>query len=412
MTYQMSIFDGEQPFKIDKPIRLITLFSGYDSQALALKYLGVPFEHYRTCEWAIPSIQALHDLHFAEDTTDYSDGMSKQELVAELAKLGISADYNEPLSADKINRYGEQKLRTIYNNIKSAHNMVSIVNAKGSDLGIADTDKYCYIMTYSFPCQDLSNAGLQKGMDRGSGTRSGLLLEVERLLKETNELPQVLLMENVPQVIGKKNIGAFAEWIAFLDSLGYHSKWEVINATDYAVPQNRQRCFMVSVLGDYFYNFPKKIGNTRKLRDLLENNVPENYYLSEKMKIYIVSANSKYKVSNENLKINRSIACSKATREGCSRADTSDYICPALNEDVQLNINQDLSNYKVRKLTERECFRLMGVKDEDFDKISPNQSKSKLYHLAGDSIVTTCLMALFGQMLDVDWEEKIREVTK
>lgn len=70
------------------------------------------------------------------------------------------------------------------------------------------------------------------------------------------------------------------------------------------------------------------------------------------------------------------------------------------------------SDYKVRKLTERECFRLMGVKDEDFDKISPNQSKSKLYHLVGDSIVTTCLMAIFGQMLDVDWEEKIREVTK
>ena len=288
MTYQMSIFDGEQPFKIDKPIRLITLFSGYDSQALALKYLGVPFEHYRTCEWAIPSIQALHDLHFAEDTTDYSDGMSKQELVAELAKLGISADYNEPLSAVKINRYGEQKLRTIYNNIKSAHNLVSIVNAKGKDLGVVDTDKYCYIMTYSFPCQDLSNAGLQKGMDRGSGTRSGLLWEVERLLKETNELPQVLLMENVPQVIGKKNIGAFAEWIAFLDSLGYHSKWEVINATDYAVPQNRQRCFMVSVLGDHFYNFPKKIGNTRKLRDLLEDNVSENYYLSEKILQYFI----------------------------------------------------------------------------------------------------------------------------
>lgn len=70
------------------------------------------------------------------------------------------------------------------------------------------------------------------------------------------------------------------------------------------------------------------------------------------------------------------------------------------------------SDYKVRKLTERECFRLMGVKDEDFDKLRPNQSKSKLYHLAGDSIVVPCLMAIFGQMLDVDWEEKIREVTK
>lgn len=187
MSYQVSIFDGEQPFKIDKPIRLITLFSGYDSQALALKYLGVPFEHYRTCEWAIPSIQALHDLHFAEDTTDYSAGMSKEELVAKLKTLGISADYNQPLEEMSIRRRAENELRTIYNNIKATHNLVSIVNAKGTDLGIADTDKYCYIMTYSFPCQDLSSAGLQKGMDRGSGTRSGLLWEVERLLKECRE---------------------------------------------------------------------------------------------------------------------------------------------------------------------------------------------------------------------------------
>lgn len=71
---QISMFDGDKPFKIDKPLRLITLFSGYDSQALALKYIGVPFEHYRTCEWAIPSIQALKDLHFENDDTDYSVG--------------------------------------------------------------------------------------------------------------------------------------------------------------------------------------------------------------------------------------------------------------------------------------------------------------------------------------------------
>lgn len=288
MTYQMSIFDGEQPFKIDKPIRLITLFSGYDSQALALKYLGVPFEHYRTCEWAIPSIQSLHNLHFGEDTIDYSQGMSKAELVEVLTKYGISADYNQPLTAQQINRYGEEKLRTIYNNIRSSHNMVSICNAKGADLGICDTGKYCYIMTYSFPCQDLSTAGLRKGMEKGGDTRSGLLWEVERLLKECKELPQVLLMENVPQVIGKKNIGAFAEWVAFLDNTGYHSNWQVINATDFYVPQNRRRCFMVSVLGNHYYEFPRKLGNTRKLKDLLENDVDEKYYLSERILQYFI----------------------------------------------------------------------------------------------------------------------------
>lgn len=279
---QMSIFDGAQPFKIDKPIRLITLFSGYDSQALALKYLGVPFEHYRTCEWAIPSIQALHDLHFDEDKTDYSQGMSKAELVEVLSKYGISADYNKPLTAEKIRRYGEEKLRTIYNNIKSSHNLVSITNIHANDLGICDTDKYCYVMTYSYPCQDCSAAGKKLGMEKGSGTRSGLLWEVERLLKESKELPQVLLMENVPQVIGKNNIKAFGEWIAELDKLGYHSKWEVINATDYCVPQTRKRCFMISVLGDCFYTMPGKMKETRKLSDVLEDKVDQSYYLSEK----------------------------------------------------------------------------------------------------------------------------------
>lgn len=283
MAYQISFFDGDKPFKFTKPIRLITLFSGYDSQAIALKYLGVPFEHYHTCEWAIPSIQALKDLHFDYDNGDYSTGLSKTDLVDILHRKGVSADYNQPLTKEQLNRYGETKLRTIFNNIVATRNLVSICNIKGNDLEIVDTDKYEYIMTYSFPCQDLSAAGLGKGMERGSGTRSGLLWEVERLLKETDELPQVLLMENVKQVIGKKNIGAFADWVAFLDRLGYHSKWKVINATECGIPQNRERCFMVSVLGNHYYDFPKPIKLNRQLKDVLENNVDESYYLSERM---------------------------------------------------------------------------------------------------------------------------------
>lgn len=149
---QTSLFAGQHRFKITKPLRLITLFSGYDSQALALKYLGVPFEHYRTCEWAIPSIQALKDLHFGENTIDYSHAYTKDEIVKILAKLGVSADYNKPLTEQELKRLKEEKLRTIYNNICASHNLVSICNIKGKDLGIVETDKYDYIMTYSFPC--------------------------------------------------------------------------------------------------------------------------------------------------------------------------------------------------------------------------------------------------------------------
>lgn len=412
---QMSLFDGDKPFKVNKPLRLITLFSGYDSQALALKYLGVPFEHYRTCEWAIPSIQALKDLHFEDDDTDYSVGMSKTELVETLYTAGVSADYNVPLTKAQLQRYGEGKLRTIYNNIRACHNLVSICNAKGDDLGIKETDKYCYLLTYSFPCQDLSAAGLGKGMERGSGTRSGMLWEVERLLKETKELPQVLLMENVKQVIGQKNIKAFAEWVAFLDELGYHSKWQVINATDFSIPQNRERCFMVSVLGNHYYEFPKVIGNKLQLKDVTERYdfirgvEMKEYQLSGKMKKYINSYDDRYIVNNNALTLNKEIAPAITTREGCARADCCSYISDELPQNYNI-ANKDITPYRIRKLTERECGRLMGVKDDDIAKIGKNLSRSAQYHMFGDSIVTSCLMAIFGKMLDVDYESKIKEL--
>lgn len=279
---QISKFDGTEPFKIIKPIRLITLFSGYDSQALSLKYLGIPFEHYHTCEWAIPSIQALKDLHFDNDNSDYSVCLSKAELVDILYAKGVSSDYNKALTKEQLSRYPETKLRTIYNNIIATKNLVSICNINGKDLEIFDTDKYEYIMTYSFPCQDLSSAGKRAGMEKGSGTRSGLLWEVERLLEETKELPQVLLMENVPEVIGKNNVKHFAKWLEKLGSLGYKNKWQRLNARDFDIPQNRDRCFMVSFLGDYYYDFPQKKPLKLKLKDVLKDNVDESFYLSER----------------------------------------------------------------------------------------------------------------------------------
>ena len=261
---QLSMWDGGSPLKIDKPLRLIELFAGIGAQAKALERLGVPFEHYRICEfdkYAVMSYNAIHG-------TDFKPS--------------------------------------------------DIRDLKGADLGVIDTDKFTYILTYSFPCTDLSVAGKQAGMRKGTGTRSGLLWEVERLLSEMSgysphrhkpngkifsmtpyvdwyspadqtKLPQILLMENVPQVIGKKNIKDFAEWVAFLDALGYTSKWAVLNATDFNVPQNRERCFMVSWLGDYSYYFPQGTGCKQQLKDRLEKNVDEKYYLSDKGVKYISS---------------------------------------------------------------------------------------------------------------------------
>lgn len=281
---QISMFDGQHKFKLTKPLRLISFFSGYDSQSLALKYLGIKFEHWKTCEWAIKSIQALKDLHFADDNFDYSKGLKRHEVEDYLLNCGISANYNSPMTYEQIKRLGETKQRQIYNNIKATHNLVNIQNVRGGDLEISDTEKYDYLLTYSFPCQDLSKAGRRQGMAKGEGTRSGMLWEVERVLEECKELasmPQILLMENVPDVIGTKNIKHFAEWISKLEKLGYKNYWQILNAKEYGIPQNRERCFMISIFGDFYYEFPEKQKLENRLNDLLEDNVDEKYYLSD-----------------------------------------------------------------------------------------------------------------------------------
>ena len=211
-----------------------SLPSGYGSQALALKYLGVEFEHWKICEWAVKSIQAYKDIHFTNDNTDYSKEQYATDLDLlknTLYQLGISSNYNEPMTEKQIDRLSENNLRTIYNNIVATHNLVNIQQVKGDDLSIVDTDKYDYILTYSFPCQDLSLAGKGKGMSDTS-TRSGMLWEVERILKECKELgnlPQILLMENVPQVHGSDNVEDFNKWQLELEKLGYKNYFQDLN---------------------------------------------------------------------------------------------------------------------------------------------------------------------------------------
>ena len=141
-------------------------------------------------------------------------------------------------------------------------------------------------MTYSFPCTDLSVAGKMQGMskeewEKGNSTRSGLLWEVERILKECTELPDVLLMENVPQVHAEQNKADFDNWCNFLRSKGYINHWQDLNAKDYGIPQNRDRCFMVSILSDNFidFNFPKPVKLEKVMRDFLEESVDEKYYI-------------------------------------------------------------------------------------------------------------------------------------
>ena len=144
------------------------------------------------------------------------------------------------------------------------------------------------ILTHN--CQDLSVAGYKRGMAKGSGTRSALLWEVGRLLEDAvddGRAPDCLLMENVPAILNKVNVDAFNQWIAFLDELGYTSAYKVLNATYFGVPQNRKRCFMVSSRDGRTFVFPEGEPTTRRLKDVLEDDVDESFFLSdEKIALY------------------------------------------------------------------------------------------------------------------------------
>lgn len=322
---EQTIFDLMYPrFVLNKPIRLIELFAGIGSQATAMKRLGLNFERWRICEWAVKSILAYKNLH-SEDQKDYSQALTKDELIETLSQFGISSDYNKQMTRTQIAQLKEERLREIYNAIKSTNNLVNIQNIQAKDLDIIDTDIYIYICFYSFPCQDLSLAGKGKGM-ADTSTRSGLLWEVERLLSDLEEKPQCLIMENVVDVHNERNKDDFIRWIKRLEELGYKNYIQDLIATDYGIPQTRNRCFMVSLLGEYSYQFPPKQKLNLKLKDMLEEKVDEKYFLSDRMMNYIFSKDDKYQVSEGSLQINREIAVAKTTREGCTRADASDYI--------------------------------------------------------------------------------------
>lgn len=487
MNEQMNIFECLYPtYQITKPIRLIELFAGYGSQALALKYLGAQFEHWKICEWNYKSFQAYKAIHMTDDNTDYSAGLSKNELTEYLTGKGISSNWNEPMSAKQIERMGEDKLREIYNNIIATHNLVDVSSAHADDLEITEQDKYAYMLTYSFPCQDLSLAGRRQGMDRESGTRSSLLYQVERILhecKDRNTMPDVLIMENVVQVHGTDNTENWRGWLTELEKLGYQSYWQDMIATDYGIPQIRNRTFCVSIRGDYAYNFPAPITLKKRLKDILEKEVNERYFLKSKVLQYYIKNSERQKekgngfrfepVCEEDAENAKTIHTAPTTymhdnfiivhnRENCiqwyekgkleinTRAYKENAIGPTINTcgggnrqpkvmvqtvDNYLpsghssgKILQDDDNYptlraeahgtmptvkteepnlRIRKLTPRECFRLQGVRDDDIDKLD-NMSDNIKYHLAGDSICTTVLMALFGQLCGIEWQEKVR----
>jgi DNA (cytosine-5)-methyltransferase 1 len=368
-----------------------------------------------------------------------------------LDKLGI--DY-EVVGISEIDKYALASYNAMHN---ECPNLGSITDIKGKDMPKTD------IFTYSFPCTDLSKAGQQKGLN--TDTRSGLIFEVLRLLhemQEHNKLPQVLIMENVVDLVQVKFIEQWKEIQFEIEQMGYTNYTFTMNAKNYGVAQNRDRVFMVSILGKYYYEQPKPIPLEKRLKDYLEPNVDESYYLTDGMIHAFTMIDTKGFNRAERFEqsthtdVDNAIAFTINTKAGGRPTDnfiktpevkgftelqakmitpdgnvkrylhsevvdkfnvgdsadisfpngydkgkrTYNGIAPALNlTTTESSLITKLDNLRIRKLTPRECWRLMGIDDSYFDKASQVVSKSQLYKQAGNGIVVDVFAHILKELL-------------
>lgn len=259
------------------------------------------------------------------------------------------------------------------------------------------------LFTYSFPCQDLSVAGKQQGMIKGQ-TRSGLLYECEKIIEAKR--PKYLLLENVKNLVGKRFKPQFEEWLKYLESLGYVNYWEILNAKDYGVPQNRERVFVISILNDENkgYSFPQKQPLEIRLKDILENQVEDKYFLSDEVQARF-KPNDKFKGMNCNDSHNVNELGYLPYNNGNKKHQSNavygvDGINPTLTaSDYKAPVKVVAEHNRIRKLTPKECWRLMGFSDIDFSKTKAvGLSDTQLYKQAGNSIVVPVLEGIFSEL--------------
>lgn len=380
------------------------------------------------------------------------------------------------------------------------HNLDENMNLK--DVTTIETAKLPHdidFITYGFPCQDISQAGKQKGFTNENGdlTRSGLFFEALRIIEDTQ--PKIAIAENVKALTGKRFTAEFKIVLDSLNDAGYTNYWAVLNAKDYGIPQNRERVFIISIRNDinHGFNFPKKYELKLRLKDLLETDVDEKYYLSEKMLNYFINNSAEQKKAGNGFKFEPTdgngiatalttkaggsmtdnfICVKNATKKGYTEAHEGDYVnlqypesetrrgrvgedmaqtlccndqngvvvdksesdkiitvgnySPSNhnaasrgrgeNNEQQLELRPDdctnalttvqkdnyivellNNNLWIRKLTPKECFRLMGFSDCDIDILIDNGiSNTQLYKMAGNSIVVDVLEEIFVELLN------------
>ena len=297
----------------------------------------------------------------------------------------------------EINKYAVQSYRNIYG-VSEDKCLGDITKIDISSLP-TDIDS----ITHGSPCTSFSISGKQAGGDKGSGTPSSLMWYTVDIVEHCK--PKVVIWENVKNVLSKKHKHNFDGYLEDMDKLGYSNYYQVLNAKDYGIPQNRERIFVVSIRKDVDkgYTFPKQQELTLRLKDILEDQVNEKYYINKTWKYSTKDkhdVNEIAQIEGINYKVVRSIT---DVNKVCRCLDTmgggqrEPKILEPVKTDTGVAVSKD-NEYRIRKLTPRECWRLMGFTDEQFDKAAEVCSNTQLYKQAGNSIVVNVLEEIFKNM--------------
>lgn len=462
------------------------LFSGIGCQERGFRNSGLfDIEVLNTSDInkeSVLSYAAIHCGMTNEMVDTYKDYPSREEMAQYLTdiNLGYDPEKNKYFDWFKLIKKKKKDLEKYWLACKLTHNLGDIT--KIEDLPYAD------FWTVSFPCQSISVAGKMKGLKPDSGTRSSLLWDNIRLLskaRENNKLPQYIMFENVKNLVSKKFIDDFNDLLDVLDELGFNSYWSVINGKDCGIPQSRERVFVISIRKDIDnskYEFPVPFDTGIRLKDVLEDQVDEKYYLpDEKVQDFLktIDLSQFCKTDNElhqlgyindyNGDANRiysdNVARTLKSEAGGGGAKTGWY---ATKNDIlkvgQLNSSQDGivispegvtpthtaghgnmpkiletpdisycldANYwegttpeqyvskkrrqlifeqisqwiRIRKLTPRECYRLMGLTFEDCDKaVELGVADTHLYKQAGNGIITNCCALLAEHLYKAQYD--------
>ena len=345
---------------------------------MALRNIGCDYSVVGILEVDKNALIAYDSIH---NNNEKVEVVSKDEMLSEFADKNIG--YNFSTGKSEIPRK-EEDIRKLYEAHIRSRNYGDIRKLDVSVLPEFD------LFTYSYPCKNVSVAGQQAGLDINSGTQSALLWECERVIQAKK--PKYLLMENVKNLVGATHMPNFKKWQDILSEMGYSNHWAVLNASNYGLPQNRERVIMVSILGENEFKFNLGVPTTVCIEDILSERIDLGCNMLRLKEDITSPVSALYQVGMTDKKGNDS-----------NRRIYSTYgYSPTLNSMNGGNRQPKFidKDGKLIKLSPLECWRIMGYTDEDYYKAkNAGLPKTRLYERAGRGIAVPMLEEIFREML-------------